>query len=40
MVVVLDGKEGKEYDQVSFPIFSPDSKHMVTLPGEGINGLW
>ena len=28
-VVVVDGKEGKAYDGVSIPTYSPDSKHLA-----------
>ena len=28
-VVVVDGKEGKAYDGVSIPSYSPDSKHLA-----------
>jgi hypothetical protein len=35
--VVVDGKEGKEYDGIAkgTPIFSPDSKHLAYLARRG-----
>ncbi len=37
--VVVDGKEGKRYDSISYPIFSPDGAH-VAYRAEKSRKLW
>jgi hypothetical protein len=33
--MVVDGREGPQYSQVFFPVFSPDGKHMACMAVEG-----